>query len=140
MLGNHISNLIMISLFVFVYRVVFVSNSCAWILFPDLCCCFPQVNSAWETLNRSWKERVDRLDEAMQAAVQFQDGLQVHYCSLWIICSALSYIRTCSVGHTIFVLIGQDQIKCYLTIPYRLNMALLSLNTQANTEQLVVSM
>ena len=82
MLGNHISNLIMISLFVFVYRVVFVSNSCAWILFPDLCCCccFPQVNSAWETLNKSWKERVDRLDEAMQAAVQFQDGLQVRYC------------------------------------------------------------
>ncbi|XP_052330106.1 dystonin-like isoform X21 [Oncorhynchus keta] len=35
-----------------------------------------EVNSAWETLNRSWKERVDRLDEAMQAAVQFQDGLQ----------------------------------------------------------------
>ncbi|XP_031691313.1 dystonin isoform X2 [Oncorhynchus kisutch] len=35
-----------------------------------------EVNSAWETLNKSWKERVDRLDEAMQAAVQFQDGLQ----------------------------------------------------------------
>ncbi|KAK6301543.1 hypothetical protein J4Q44_G00275960 [Coregonus suidteri] len=35
-----------------------------------------EVNSAWETLNKAWKERVDRLDEAMQAAVQFQDGLQ----------------------------------------------------------------
>lgn len=32
---------------------------------------------AWETLNKTWKERVDRLEEAMQAAVQFQDGLQV---------------------------------------------------------------
>lgn len=38
---------------------------------------FFQVNSAWENLNKTWKERVDRLDEAMQAAVQFQDGLQV---------------------------------------------------------------
>uniref|UniRef100_A0A8C8D373 Dystonin n=1 Tax=Oncorhynchus tshawytscha TaxID=74940 RepID=A0A8C8D373_ONCTS len=55
-----------------------------------------EVNLAWETLNKAWKERVDRLDEAMQAAVQFQDGLQVHYCSLWINCSALSNIRTCS--------------------------------------------
>ncbi|KAM9559764.1 dystonin-like isoform 23-T23 [Salvelinus alpinus] len=35
-----------------------------------------EVNSAWETLNKTWKERVDRLDEAMQAAMQFQDGLQ----------------------------------------------------------------
>ncbi|XP_038152184.1 dystonin isoform X1 [Cyprinodon tularosa] len=35
-----------------------------------------EVNSAWEHLNKSWKERVERLEEAMQAAVQFQDGLQ----------------------------------------------------------------
>ncbi|XP_039994291.1 dystonin isoform X2 [Xiphias gladius] len=35
-----------------------------------------EVNSAWETLNKTWKERVERLEEAMQAAVQFQDGLQ----------------------------------------------------------------
>lgn len=33
---------------------------------------------AWEMLNKFWKERVERLEEAMQAAVQFQDGLQVH--------------------------------------------------------------
>ncbi|KAJ3610723.1 hypothetical protein NHX12_022814 [Muraenolepis orangiensis] len=35
-----------------------------------------EVNSAWENLDRTWKERVERLEEAMQAAVQFQDGLQ----------------------------------------------------------------
>ncbi|TNN00081.1 hypothetical protein fugu_013113 [Takifugu bimaculatus] len=35
-----------------------------------------EVNSAWENLNKSWKERAERLEEAMQAAVQFQDGLQ----------------------------------------------------------------
>ncbi|XP_066534474.1 dystonin [Hoplias malabaricus] len=35
-----------------------------------------EVNAAWETLNKTWKERVERLEEAMQTAVQFQDGLQ----------------------------------------------------------------
>ncbi|XP_041644812.1 dystonin isoform X11 [Cheilinus undulatus] len=35
-----------------------------------------EVNSAWENLNKTWKERVEGLEEAMQAAVQFQDGLQ----------------------------------------------------------------
>lgn len=35
------------------------------------------MNLAWENLNKSWRERVERLEEAMQAAVQFQDGLQV---------------------------------------------------------------
>ncbi|XP_056291894.1 dystonin isoform X13 [Pseudoliparis swirei] len=35
-----------------------------------------EVNSVWENLNKTWKERVERLEEAMQTAVQFQDGLQ----------------------------------------------------------------
>ncbi|CAL8257405.1 unnamed protein product [Lota lota] len=35
-----------------------------------------EVNLAWENLDKTWKERVERLEEAMQAAVQFQDGLQ----------------------------------------------------------------
>ncbi|XP_078788478.1 dystonin isoform X43 [Oryzias latipes] len=35
-----------------------------------------EVNSAWENLSKTWKERVERLEEAMQAAVLFQDGLQ----------------------------------------------------------------
>ncbi|XP_004465405.1 dystonin isoform X5 [Dasypus novemcinctus] len=35
-----------------------------------------ELNSAWDSLNKTWKDRVDRLDEAMQTAVQYQDGLQ----------------------------------------------------------------
>ncbi|KAM8953054.1 dystonin [Pelodytes ibericus] len=35
-----------------------------------------ELNSAWDTLNKTWKERVDKLEDAMQAAVQYQDGLQ----------------------------------------------------------------
>ncbi|XP_015263784.1 PREDICTED: dystonin isoform X2 [Gekko japonicus] len=35
-----------------------------------------ELNSAWDALNKTWKERVDKLEEAMQAAVQYQDRLQ----------------------------------------------------------------
>ncbi|XP_005359957.1 dystonin isoform X12 [Microtus ochrogaster] len=35
-----------------------------------------ELNSAWDALNKAWKDRVDKLEEAMQAAVQYQDGLQ----------------------------------------------------------------
>ncbi|XP_014443533.1 dystonin [Tupaia chinensis] len=35
-----------------------------------------ELNSAWDSLNKAWKDRVDNLEEAMQAAVQYQDGLQ----------------------------------------------------------------
>ncbi|XP_053730813.1 dystonin isoform X3 [Synchiropus splendidus] len=35
-----------------------------------------EVNSAWENVNKTLKERGERLEEAMQAAVQYQDGLQ----------------------------------------------------------------
>lgn len=35
------------------------------------------MNSAWEHLNRTWKERLEKLEEAMQSAVQYQDNLQV---------------------------------------------------------------
>ncbi|XP_033073410.1 dystonin isoform X17 [Trachypithecus francoisi] len=35
-----------------------------------------ELNSAWDSLNKAWKDRIDKLEEAMQAAVQYQDGLQ----------------------------------------------------------------
>lgn len=39
--------------------------------------CVPQMNAAWEGLNRTWRERMERLEEAMAASVQYQDALQV---------------------------------------------------------------
>lgn len=36
-----------------------------------------QMNAAWEGLNRTWRERMERLEEAMTASVQYQDALQV---------------------------------------------------------------
>ncbi|XP_059034288.1 dystonin isoform X9 [Mustela lutreola] len=35
-----------------------------------------ELYSAWDSLNKAWKDRVDKLEEAMQTAVQYQDGLQ----------------------------------------------------------------
>ncbi|KAM4694316.1 dystonin [Discoglossus pictus] len=35
-----------------------------------------ELHSAWETINKAWEERIDKLDEAMHSAVQYQDGLQ----------------------------------------------------------------
>lgn len=35
------------------------------------------MNAAWEGLNRTWRERMERLEEAMTASVQYQDALQV---------------------------------------------------------------
>ncbi|CAB1321065.1 unnamed protein product, partial [Coregonus sp. 'balchen'] len=34
------------------------------------------MNAAWEGLNRTWRERMERLEEAMTASVQYQDALQ----------------------------------------------------------------
>lgn len=39
-----------------------------------------QMNAAWEALNRTWRERMERLEEAMTASVQYQDALQVRSC------------------------------------------------------------
>lgn len=51
-------------------------------LFIGANCTYLQLNSAWDALNKTWKERVDKLAEAMQAAVQYQDGLQVGWCDI----------------------------------------------------------
>lgn len=60
------------SFFILVCQFLCLHMACGEVLVS-----FFQVNSAWENLNKTWKERVERLEEAMQAAVQFQDGLQV---------------------------------------------------------------
>lgn len=45
------------------------------------------MNNAWENLNKTWKERLEKLEEAMQSAVQYQDTLQVRgraVCVGWV--------------------------------------------------------
>ncbi|XP_061521080.1 microtubule-actin cross-linking factor 1 isoform X4 [Phycodurus eques] len=43
---------------------------------PEVNKTIDEMNGAWEGLNRTWRERTERLDEAMSASVQYQDALQ----------------------------------------------------------------
>nr|XP_057902366.1 microtubule-actin cross-linking factor 1 isoform X20 [Doryrhamphus excisus] len=43
---------------------------------PEVKKTIDEMNAAWEGLNRTWRERMERLDEAMSASVQYQDALQ----------------------------------------------------------------
>uniref|UniRef100_A0A674BSA2 Microtubule actin crosslinking factor 1 n=1 Tax=Salmo trutta TaxID=8032 RepID=A0A674BSA2_SALTR len=43
---------------------------------PEVKKTIDEMNSAWEGLNRTWRERMERLEEAMTASVQYQDALQ----------------------------------------------------------------
>ncbi|XP_037119544.1 microtubule-actin cross-linking factor 1 isoform X21 [Syngnathus acus] len=43
---------------------------------PEVKKTIDEMNGAWESLNRTWRERMERLDEAMSASVQYQDALQ----------------------------------------------------------------
>uniref|UniRef100_A0A8C5JDR1 Microtubule actin crosslinking factor 1 n=1 Tax=Junco hyemalis TaxID=40217 RepID=A0A8C5JDR1_JUNHY len=44
---------------------------------PEVKKSIDEMNNAWENLNKTWKERLEKLEEAMQSAVQYQDTLQV---------------------------------------------------------------
>uniref|UniRef100_A0A3Q3LE35 Microtubule actin crosslinking factor 1a n=1 Tax=Mastacembelus armatus TaxID=205130 RepID=A0A3Q3LE35_9TELE len=43
---------------------------------PEVKKTIDEMNAAWEGLNRTWRERMERLEEAMLASVQYQDALQ----------------------------------------------------------------
>ncbi|KAM7384719.1 hypothetical protein PAMA_011869 [Pampus argenteus] len=43
---------------------------------PEVKKTIDEMNAAWEGLNRTWRERMERLEEAMAASVQYQDALQ----------------------------------------------------------------
>ncbi|KAM6399511.1 microtubule-actin cross-linking factor 1 [Rhynochetos jubatus] len=46
---------------------------------PEVKKSIDEMNSAWENLNKMWKERLEKLEEAMQSAVQYQDTLQAMF-------------------------------------------------------------
>uniref|UniRef100_A0A673LJG0 Microtubule actin crosslinking factor 1 n=1 Tax=Sinocyclocheilus rhinocerous TaxID=307959 RepID=A0A673LJG0_9TELE len=43
---------------------------------PEVKKTIDEMNAAWEGLNRTWRERMERLEEAMTASVLYQDALQ----------------------------------------------------------------
>eukprot|EP00062_Callorhinchus_milii_P022483 gi/632980302/ref/XP_007906959.1/ PREDICTED: microtubule-actin cross-linking factor 1 isoform X3 [Callorhinchus milii] len=46
---------------------------------PEVKKSIDELNSSWDNLNKTWKERLGKLEEAMQAGVQYQDALQAMF-------------------------------------------------------------
>ncbi|XP_067867361.1 LOW QUALITY PROTEIN: microtubule-actin cross-linking factor 1-like [Heterodontus francisci] len=46
---------------------------------PEVKKSIDELNYTWDNLNKMWKERMDKLEEVMQAAVQYQDSLQAMF-------------------------------------------------------------
>ncbi|XP_061645426.1 dystonin isoform X26 [Phyllopteryx taeniolatus] len=90
-----------------------------------------EVNSAWENLDKTWKERVERLEEAMQGAVQFQDGLQGMFDWVDILESKLDSMSP--VGTDLETVKQQIvELKEFKVEAYRLQIEMERLNHQAD--------
>nr|XP_048681722.1 microtubule-actin cross-linking factor 1 isoform X18 [Caretta caretta] len=46
---------------------------------PEVKKSIDEMNNAWENLSKTWKERLEKLEDAMQSAVQYQDTLQAMF-------------------------------------------------------------
>ncbi|XP_075454264.1 dystonin isoform X26 [Ascaphus truei] len=88
-----------------------------------------ELNSAWDTLNKTWNERVDKLDEAMQYAVQYQDGLQALFD--WVDIAA-GKIETMSPVGTDLEMVKQQivELKQFKTGAYQQQIEMERLNHQ----------
>ncbi|NXC39056.1 DYST protein, partial [Penelope pileata] len=89
-----------------------------------------ELNSAWEALNKTWKERVDKLDEAMQAAVQYQDGLQAIFD--WVDIAGIKLASMSPVGTDLETVKQQtEELKQFKTEAYQQQIEMERLNHQA---------
>ncbi|XP_065586915.1 dystonin isoform X5 [Cyrtonyx montezumae] len=89
-----------------------------------------ELNSAWDALNKTWKERVDKLAEAMQAAVQYQDGLQAIFD--WVDIAGIKLSSMSPVGTDLETVKQQtEELKQFKTEAYQQQIEMERLNHQA---------
>ncbi|KAM9240272.1 dystonin [Leptosomus discolor] len=89
-----------------------------------------ELNSAWDSLNKTWKERVDKLVEAMQAAVQYQDGLQAIFD--WVDIAGSKLASMSPVGTDLETVKQQtEELKQFKTEAYQQQIEMERLNHQA---------
>ncbi|XP_039236360.1 dystonin isoform X12 [Pipra filicauda] len=89
-----------------------------------------ELNSAWDALNKTWKERVDKLAEAMQAAVQYQDGLQALFD--WVDIAGGKLASMSPVGTDLETVKQQtEELKQFKTEAYQQQIEMERLNHQA---------
>ncbi|XP_070370777.1 dystonin isoform X41 [Equus asinus] len=89
-----------------------------------------ELNSAWDSLNKAWKDRVDRLEEAMQAAVQYQDGLQAIFD--WVDIAGGKLASMSPIGTDLETVKQQiEELKQFKTEAYQQQIEMERLNHQA---------
>ncbi|NXC35827.1 DYST protein, partial [Campylorhamphus procurvoides] len=89
-----------------------------------------ELNSAWDALNKTWKERVDKLAEAMQAAVQYQDGLQALFD--WVDIAGSKLASMSPVGTDLETVKQQtEELKQFKSEAYQQQIEMERLNHQA---------
>ncbi|NXL26034.1 DYST protein, partial [Setophaga kirtlandii] len=89
-----------------------------------------ELNSAWDALNKTWKERMDKLGEAMQAAVQYQDGLQALFD--WVDIAGGKLASMSPVGTDLETVKQQtEELKQFKTEAYQQQIEMERLNHQA---------
>ncbi|NXU54828.1 DYST protein, partial [Turnix velox] len=89
-----------------------------------------ELNSAWDALNKVWKERIDKLVEAMEAAVQYQDGLQAIFD--WVDIAGSKLASMSPVGTDLETVKQQtEELKQFKTEAYQQQIEMERLNHQA---------
>ncbi|NWU64640.1 DYST protein, partial [Pterocles burchelli] len=89
-----------------------------------------ELNSAWDALNKTWTERDDKLEEAMQAAVQYQDGLQAIFD--WVDIAGSKLASMSPVGTDLETVKQQtEELKQFKTEAYQQQIEMERLNHQA---------
>nr|XP_019590200.1 PREDICTED: dystonin isoform X18 [Rhinolophus sinicus] len=89
-----------------------------------------ELNSAWDSLNKAWKDRVDRLEEAMQAAVQYQDGLQAIFD--WVDIAGGKLASMSPIGTDLETVKQQiEELKLFKSEAYQQQIEMERLNHQA---------
>ncbi|KAL7980630.1 hypothetical protein Chor_001784 [Crotalus horridus] len=96
---------------------------------PEVKKSIDEMNSAWEHLNRTWKERLEKLEEAMQSAVQYQDNLQTMFD--WLDNTVIKLCNMSPVGTDLCTVKEQlNEMKEFKTEVYQQQIEMEKLNHQ----------
>uniref|UniRef100_A0A8C0XQJ4 Dystonin n=1 Tax=Castor canadensis TaxID=51338 RepID=A0A8C0XQJ4_CASCN len=89
-----------------------------------------ELNSAWDSLNKAWRDRIDKLEDAMQAAVQYQDGLQAVFD--WVDIAGSKLASMSPVGTDLETVKQQiEELKQFKSEAYQQQIEMERLNHQA---------
>ncbi|XP_043919283.1 dystonin isoform X2 [Protopterus annectens] len=89
-----------------------------------------ELNSLWDGVNKAWNERMEKLAEAMQGAVQYQDGLQAMFD--WMDIAECKLASMPPVGTDLETVKQQiEELKQFKTEVYQQQIEMERLNHQA---------